>query len=361
MADRNTNKHLLIITPGFPADEQDTACLPALQQFLLSYQKTIPSTDITVLSLQYPYTSKAYTWHGITVYPMNGKNRTGLRKWMMLYVAMKKAHSISVAKKIDAVLSIFFTEASVVTKAVSAQLRVPMLIWVWGQETKAGNTYVKRVSPPPSQVAVMSEYQSAVFEHAYRFRPGHIIDNGINVSVFPSFNTGKRDIDILAVGSLIPLKRFHYIAELVKYLKDAGYSDIKAVIAGKGPEEQAIRLLIDKYNLQDNIRLTGEVSHNEVLNLMNNARILVHPSEYEGHSTVMLEALYSGCRVLSFIPVGSKAVAQAVLCTSLDEMKEKLAEQLDDNLTHERLLYTDIADSARQVNKILLLDQAGTA
>jgi glycosyltransferase involved in cell wall biosynthesis len=46
--------------------------------------------------------------------------------------------------------------------------------------------------------------------------------------------------------------------------------------------------------------MTGELPYSEVLKLMQQAKIFLHPSSYEGFGCVCLEALQAGAHVISF-------------------------------------------------------------
>jgi glycosyltransferase involved in cell wall biosynthesis len=228
------------------------------------------------------------------------------------------------------------------------------LIWMQGHDAKPGNKYVKLVSPRPGQLAAISAYQDEVLYRSYGIRAGHIINNGINRSNFPEFNNVYRKIDLLAAGSLIPLKQYHLFIEIVKRLRDAGIM-VHAVLAGKGPGEESLKKLVASYQLEDCVQLTGELPHHEVLRLMNEAKIFIHTSNYEGHSTVMLEALYSGCKVLAFLPAGDKQTDAFILCETLDEMMNRCEALLKQDLKHDRVIYSDMKDSAEKIQSTLLL------
>ena len=43
-------KYLVIITPGFPANEEDTTCLPSQQLLVRALNRIDPALDIVILS-----------------------------------------------------------------------------------------------------------------------------------------------------------------------------------------------------------------------------------------------------------------------------------------------------------------------
>src|SRR5690606_22909873 len=93
--------------------------------------------------------------------------------------------------------------------------------------------------------------------------------------------------------------------------------------------------------------------HAALLQLMNNSKTFLHTSTYEGMSTVMLEALYSGCEVVSSMPVSSGDVNRHNLCGTEEEMTTTIEVLLTRNAKPERVLVHDMEDSARQVVALL--------
>ena len=134
----------------------------------------------------------------------------------------------------------------------------------------------------------------------------------------------KRDITILGVGSLIPLKQYDVFIDVVKeIIKEIPLTN--AILCGKGPEEIQLQKLIEQYQLQDNIILTGEKPHTETLRLMQRTKIFLHTSNYEGFSTVCLEALYAGCHVISFIkPMQHDIDHWHIVKTKVEMIKKQL-------------------------------------
>jgi glycosyltransferase involved in cell wall biosynthesis len=346
-------KHLLILTPGFAENEADTTCLPYLQQFILSYKKLHPELKITILSLHHPFDMAAYQWHEMDVYCMMGKNKHGIARLRTIYKAFKRGLKIHQQQPVDTVLSIWVTDAALAAKHIARKLNVPFFAWAWGQDVKSGNKYMKLVNPDEQHLAVMSDYQNEILHKAYGKRAKHVIPNGIIEDAFPALNTGERKIDILAVGSLIPLKQYHLFIELVYWLKENGWPNIKAVLAGDGELKDELIALQHQYALQNNLEIVGAVVHEKVFELMNNAKLFVHPSNYEGHSTVMLEALYSGCKVVSFMPMSSAAIDNFMQCADMNEMKKATLQLLTDTKPASRVMYSTWPQNVEQIHAIL--------
>src|SRR5579872_3606928 len=84
---------LVILSPGFPANETDTTCLPAQQDFVRLLHETRPALEIIIIAFQYPFTNEPYQWNNVTVMPLNGRNRRKFHRlmtWLKAWRALKK-------------------------------------------------------------------------------------------------------------------------------------------------------------------------------------------------------------------------------------------------------------------------------
>ena len=200
----NIEKTLIILTPGFPKDEADTTCLPLQQQLIRSLKEINPELNIVVLSLQYPFHTKKYNWFNTTVIPFNSKG--GLSKLFMrrkLNATLKKIHNTT---PIAVLLSFWYGECAIVGKQFAEKHALKHFCWILGQDAKKENKYTKRTPPRPAELIALSDFLQAEFERNHGIKPGHVIPAGINPQLFNT-NKKEKDIDIIGVGSLIPLKQ----------------------------------------------------------------------------------------------------------------------------------------------------------
>jgi glycosyltransferase involved in cell wall biosynthesis len=152
----------------------------------------------------------------------------------------------------------------------------------------------------------MSNFLSNEFDKNYGIKPAHTIFNGIDRQLFPLTKPAERNIDLLAAGSLSTLKQYDIFVEIAHRLKEH-FPSLKAFHCGVGSERERISSMIERLDLHNNLSLLGEKKHEEVLQLMQHAKIFLHPSSYEGFGVVCLEALYAGAHVISFCdPTGIK-------------------------------------------------------
>ena len=75
------------------------------------------------------------------------------------------------------------------------------------------------------------------------------------------------------------------------------YPKIGMVIIGDGKEKKNLERLVSKYNLQKNILFEGW--QNDLISYYKTANVFLSTSLYEGYGLTIVEALASGCPVVS--------------------------------------------------------------
>lgn len=344
---------LILLTPGFPKDEQDTACLPAFQQFALSVKTEFPQYELIIVSFQYPFEKRRYQWKGIEVIALGGRNRNKLFRLLTWKAAHKALEEICQTHQVIGLISLWMTECALVANRFAKKHQLKHVIWIIGQDAKAGNSYVRRARPEASQLIAMSDFLKDEFYKNYGIAPQHVMENGINANAFPELNTTERPIDVFGAGSLIPLKNYSLFIGVIADLKKE-FPRIRAQIAGGGEEQQKLQSLIKELNLENNVTLLGPQSHAETLLLMNQSKAFLHTSHYEGNSTVLMEALYSGCRVLSTCALSHRTTKHLVVSADHGELKQHLLLVLQDyQPASDRVVFNTMNHTARRMVSLL--------
>lgn len=289
---------LLIFTPGFPADENDSTCLPLQQSLVLSLQKQFPERQLIICSFHYPYIREQYSWHGIPVISFNGGRKGGLHRYRLWFKLKKALLPFENLYSFKGIISFFCGESALFARWYSKNRNIPIANWILGQDARDSNRFIKRIKPKPEELVALSEFLQEEFEKNHHIKPAHIIAPGIDPSMFGD-KTSIRHIDILAAGSLIPLKQYELFVDIVKRISQE-IPGLNVTLAGKGPEEKDIKAAIRKAGLQDTIILCGELSQTDLYKTMQSARLFLHTSSYEGYGMVCLEASYAGATVISF-------------------------------------------------------------
>lgn len=350
------NKTLVILTPGFPKDETDSTCLPMQQQLVETLQKTDPNLNIIVLSFQYPYHNREYGWRGIRVIPFNGRNKGGIARLTLRQKILAVLGRIHEEHTIFSLLSLWYGECAAIGHLFAKKNRICHYCWILGQDAKKENKYPKRTGLKANELIALSDSISATFELNHGLKPLHIITPGVNTSLFGATPIEK-NIDLLAVGSLIRLKRFEIFIEIVASIKE-NIPGIKAELIGNGPEKENLSALIKKLDLQDTLNIMGELPYPGVLSRMQKARILLHPSVYEGFSGVCMEALYAGAHVLSFCRPMNTGIQQWHIVSSVEEMTQRAINILNaTTYDSSNILYCSIEEAATKMRALILQER----
>jgi glycosyltransferase involved in cell wall biosynthesis len=350
MASSTFIKKLIVITPGFPSDENDTSCLPTQQIFVKALKKSFPELEIKIITLFYPATTSLYKWNNISVTPFHGKVYGKIFRpllWFKVIRHLKKLNKTG----IDGILSFWYTDSAIISELFSRISGIPHFCWIKGQDAKKNNLFVKMIKIRNDRLIALSDFLATEFHTNHGIKPTHVVPNGIDISYFKETNSEK-DIDILGVGSLIPLKQYSIFISVVADLKKH-LPDIKVVLCGKGAEEKNIRDQIATLRLQNQVTLTGELPHVEALALMQRSKILLHPSSYEGYSTVCLEALYAGCHVISFHSAEVAKIEHWHIVNDKDEMTTSCLSLLKSNsIKFTPVLRHSLINSAESIMKL---------
>ena len=127
-----------------------------------------------------------------------------------------------------------------------------------------------------------------------------VIPNGIKIDKY-DLDIEKNDkFTFIAIGRLETVKNHKLLIEVANKLKNKYNFDIH--IVGGGYLKEELNSLINKYNLQDRVKLLG--LRNDIPTLLNQSHCLLMPSLWEGLPIVILEAGASSLPVIS-TPVGS--------------------------------------------------------
>ncbi len=344
---------LVILTPAFPANEADSNWLTAHHQLVKALKCQFPDMDIVVLAFLYPYQARCYDWNGIRVISFDGMNRKGRWQRLLLWRDIWRAlREVRRRHRVIGIFSVWCGECALIGHYFGLFYAIRHRCWISGQDAQKGNKWIKLIRPRGRELVAMSNFLRRNFRENYRVEPAFVIPNGIDAQLFSSCSQPpERDIDILAVGSLVPLKQYEILVRVVDSLQQC-FPDIKALHCGAGEEKDRLQSLVVELGLERNLRLLGEIPHREVLQLMQRAKVFLHPSSREGFSTVCLEALYAGAQVISFCDPADKRVPEWRIVESEAGMVTEAISILDAPLESKPVLLHSIDENARAVMEL---------
>lgn len=322
---------LVILSPGFPASDADSAFLPAQQTFVRTLQKNYANLKIIIISFHYPLHEKKYTLNGVVVYSLNAKGKKGLKRLLLWKKIWNILKNLKKENEIIGILSFWANELSFIGKNFARRNKIKQLIWISGQDAKKGNKFISLINPYPDELVALSDFLAKEFHSNYHIMPTHVIPNGIDKTLFKN-ESFTRTIDILGVGSLIPLKQYELFIKAVISIKTK-IPNLKCIIYGNGPEKENLISLTKISSLENTISFPGVIDHPLVLEKMKMAKILLHPSAYEGFSGACIEAVYAGAHVVSFTKPMDLDIPHWHIVKTIEEMNAKVLALLSDPTT----------------------------
>ncbi len=326
-----SNKHLVLITPGFPDNESDANCLPWLTGYILALANDIGNENITVLSLQHPFKEGWYSWNKIKVYSAGGQNKKGIyrfftfRKIKTAFQKIRKQHP-------DIVIhSCWLTATAYIGNQFSSKYGYPHIASIFGQDALPSNNYLSLLNNTSTKIIANSAFSANIYSSSTGKKADAAITIGINPNVYKPSKPTETQYDLVSVGNLYELKQYHIIVRLVEQLK-IKFPKLNAAIAGDGPDKEALQLMIDEKGLNSSIHLVGAIPNPEILNFIRKGKVFIHPSRYEASSHAMLEANYAGlpvvCSKVGYYPT-SGYVFQ---CDGYSAMHDKIVALLSTRL-----------------------------
>ncbi len=173
------------------------------------------------------------------------------------------------------------------------------------------------------------------------FRPSmvHVVPPGIDPRFSPGAAKAEKPL-VVAVGRLVPVKRFELLVEVLVALH-ARHPEMEAVIVGEGYRREQLETQIHEAGAERYIHLPGRISDDEVIDLYRRAWVLTSASAREGWGMTVTEAAACGTpAVVTRIAGHSDAVAEGesgLLAAGRDELVDGLDRVLADAGLRERL------------------------
>lgn len=323
-------RRIILLVPGFPVGESDSTCLPALQNYVEALGRQVPPESIDVVAFQYPFEGRTYLWRGIRVHALGGRNaRPGkLLTWWRALRTVRRILAAEDANHAGVFHSFWFGECAFLGRLMARRHGWAHVVSVGGREVREKSLYMLLMRGGRYQLTAGSYHAARAVRHSLGRNVDAIVPLGLDIDRVRSLSSPhSREIDLLAVGSLIPLKRFGDVVRVAASLVEE-LPALRVAIVGEGPERPRLESQIEEAGLESRISLMGRLPRSAVLRLMLRSRVLLHPSEYESQGYVLLEALECGmhvvCRDTGYLP----DTPRATRCSTPDEMADAVVRYL---------------------------------
>lgn len=123
------------------------------------------------------------------------------------------------------------------------------------------------------------------------------IPNGVDTSIFFDKNMVREKM-ILAVGSLKKEKSYDQLIKAFSKVVE-NYPEYNLHIAGDGILREELENLVRSEGISDKVVFLGNLNVNQLVDKYNSAESFILSSYSEGFPKVVLEAIFSGCKVVA--------------------------------------------------------------
>jgi glycosyltransferase involved in cell wall biosynthesis len=188
-------------------------------------------------------------------------------------------------------------------------------------------------------VSISSDTLAELKQQGVPDRQLDYIPNGVTVPEFTR-RQAAGPVTIVYTGRLIPRKRVDLLLRAFAATLAASSDKATLTIAGAGPEFGQLQGWACDQGIQDTVRFAGELDHQAVLSQLVVSDIFVLPSESEGMSNSLLEAMASGAVIVcSDIPANRELIEPGVsglLFRDVNELSDHLGRLIaDSGLRHQ--------------------------
>lgn len=126
----------------------------------------------------------------------------------------------------------------------------------------------------------------------------HVIPNGLNLAVFDSKRDYQKQPVVLSmVSRIVPIKD-HTTLLRAMCMVNKKHPNIMLKIAGSGISVADLKIEIEELAL-DNVELVGELNEQQIVELLNESDLYVHPTFGETMSTSLMQAMSAGLPIVS--------------------------------------------------------------
>lgn len=228
--------------------------------------------------------------------------------------------------------------------------RVPVVTWLhhvhadmWDMTlpprlAKLGRTIESRIAPPryrKTPIVTLSESSRDELIHDLAFSPEQVtvVPPGIHPSFSPGGQRSKTPL-IVAVGRLVPVKRFDRLIRILAPLREH-HPSFRLRIVGEGYEREALEALCEELGASDWVELPGRISDEALIDAYRSAWLVVASSAREGWGMSLTEAAACGTPCVATDIAGHRDAAAGgkagVLVSSDEEFRAAVEYLINDD------------------------------
>lgn len=304
-----------LVVPGFSANADDW-CIPALRNLVRELAR---DHDVRVVTLRYPYQSRAYDIFGARVIALGGGQRRGVGSVALWEATLFRLASEQRREPFDVLHAFWATESGFLTALAGRFLDVPTVVSLAGGELvgfpdlgygdqlrRVQRCQVAAALRLADVVTAGSSYLVDLARSRFRSFPVDRLVRaplGVDANLFrpgpSSFHDGPPRL--VHVGSLVPVKDQATLLAALARLHARGIRSCLDV-AGSGPGKPALTALASKLGIDRFVRFHDDVPQDRLPELYRQGDLFVLSSRHEAQCLAVLEAAACG------LPIAGTAV-----------------------------------------------------
>jgi glycosyltransferase involved in cell wall biosynthesis len=209
---------------------------------------------------------------------------------------------------------------------------------------------------------VTSSWQRDIVIKQYNIEPAKIkvIPNYVITDVFKPHPEIQKKYDLIFVGRSGSQKNLSNLLKAIQYLRTKD-KNISLLMVGGCCKNNEIKEIVNQYRV--NVTFKGNISNFELPYVLNQAKVFILPSYYEGHPKTLLEAMSCGLPCVGTDVVGIKEDIQHMETGYLCKTDYKSIANAIETVLSDDLLQKKIGENARKyilkkysIDKILKME-----
>lgn len=275
-----------------------------------------------------------------------------LRYWSTARALARKAEEL----KPDLIYSEALYSAGMAGIKAGKRLGVPVVIRLAGEIYWTGGfvqrRVVRRILKGSDLVIALTEHMKREVLRYWPHTRADVIGEGVDYDFFRKSSRAKLPPNsVLYIGRFVKMKGAEYLVRAFKTVKEQ-IPDAGLYLGGYGPEEGSLKRLVKSLALGDTTFL-GKLDRKDMAGYLNACTLFAFPSTSEGFPLTIVEAMSSGCPIVSTnvrgLPEIIKNRRNGLLVNPRDEheLAEKIIRLLKDPEARKAMSKNNIADAKK--------------
>lgn len=223
----------------------------------------------------------------------------------------------------------FFSKINIITILASLGLEKRIIVSERSDPKSDGRSLMVKLAtqllyPLTDRIVFQTRSAQSNFSEKIK-RKSVIIKNPIEVSTEALVNKKRK---LVAVGRLSEEKNHEMLIRAFSNVQKL-YPEYKLYIYGEGPLRKSLELLVEKLDLSRSVYLPGKVD--DIHEKISDAEIFIHPSNHEGMSNALLEAMMMGITCITTDYPGANEVIE-------NEYNGLVVQRANDNQLAEKII-----------------------